>query len=165
MSGLLSDHALNVRPPGRRAFSLLELAAVLVIVALLAAATITRLGSSTLDNVGAEGCTRLLALDLIQARRRTIATGDNHYLLLSTAGSSVTGYTMFRRAAGGDVAVDQPRQVAAGVTVISSHATLEFDFDGASLAAYSLSIAGPQRSWSVSTVIATGAVQAVETTP
>jgi hypothetical protein len=138
---------------------------VLVILALVAAATVTRFGSNTLENLGAEGFARRLALDLIQARRRTIATGDNHYLQLAVSGGAVTGYTMVCRAAGGDAAVEQPRQVPAGVTVTASHTTLEFDFDGAALAAYSISIAGPKRSWSVSTVIVTGSVQTVETTP
>jgi prepilin-type N-terminal cleavage/methylation domain-containing protein len=160
-----TDHDSKARrPQGRRAFNLLEMVAVLVIVALLAAAGVTRFGSSTLENAGADGFTRKLAADLLQARRRTIATGDNHYLQLTIVASKVTSYDMYRRAAGGDVVVDQTRTVPAGVTVTASHATLEFDFDGAALAAYSISVAGPRRSWAISTVIATGAVQTVETT-
>jgi hypothetical protein len=134
--------------------------AVLAIVALLAAAGVTRLGSSTLENVGAEGFARSLALDLMQARRRTIATGDNHYLQLTVAGSSVTSYAIYRRAAGGDVVVEQTRIVPAGVTVAASATTLEFDFGGASLAAYTVTVSGPQRTWTVSTVMATGATVA-----
>jgi hypothetical protein len=132
---------------------------VLVIVALVAAAGVTRFGSSTLENVGAEGFARKLALDLMQARRRTIATGDNHYLQLALAGSNVSSYTMYRRTAGGDVAVDETRTVPAGVVATASHATLEFDFGGAALAGYSVAVAGPNRSWTVSTVMATGAVR------
>jgi hypothetical protein len=132
---------------------------VLVIVGLLAAAGVSRFGSGTLENVGAEGFARKLALDLMQARRRTIATGDNHYLQLTLAGSNVSSYTMYRRAAGGDVVVEQTRTTPSGATVSTSHATLEFDFSGASLAAYSITVAGPNRTWSVSTVMATGAVR------
>ena len=149
------------RPQGRRAFNLLELLAALAIVGLLAIAGISRFGSGTLENVGAEGCARKLALDLMQARRRTIATGDNHYLLMNIVASKVTSYTMYRRAAGGDVVVDQTKTVPAGVTVTTSHGTLEFDFDGASLAAYSIVVAGPNRTWTVSTVMATGAVRTI----
>jgi prepilin-type N-terminal cleavage/methylation domain-containing protein len=145
----------------RRAFNLLELVAVLAIVALVAAAGVTRFGSSTLENVGAEGFARKLALDLMQARRRTIATGDNHYLQLTVAGSNVTSYTMYRRAAGGDVIVEETRTVPAGATVATSAATLEFDFSGASLAAYTVTVSGPNRTWTVSTVMATGAVRTV----
>jgi prepilin-type N-terminal cleavage/methylation domain-containing protein len=147
------------RPPGRRAFSLLELISVLAIVALLAAAGVTRFGSGTLENVAAEGFARKLALDLMQARRRTIATGDNHYLQLTVVGSNVTAYTMYRRASGGDVIAEQTRTVPSGATVATSHSTLEFDFGGASLAAYAITVTGPNRSWSVSTTMATGAVR------
>jgi hypothetical protein len=133
--------------------------AVLVIVALLAAAGVTRFGSSTLENAGAEGFARKLALDLMQARRRTIATGDNHYVQLTLAGPNVASYTMIRRAAGGDVVVDQIRTVPAGAIVTASHTTLEFDFGGAALAAYTIAAAGPNRTWTVSTVMATGAVR------
>jgi len=150
----------KARPPqGRRAFSLLELLAALTIIGVLAAAGITRFGSGTLENVGAEGFARKLALDLMQARRRTIATGDNHYLQLTIVASKVTSYTMWRRAGGGDVVVDETRTVPAGADVTASHATLEFDFDGTALAAYSIAVAGPNRSWTVSTVMATGAVR------
>ena len=132
---------------------------VLVIVALVAAAGVTRFGSSTLENVGAEGVARKLALDLMQARRRTIATGDNHYLQLTLAGSNASSYTIYRRTAGGDVVVEQTRTVPAGVVATASHTTLEFDFGGAALAGYSIAVAGPNRSWTVSTVMATGAVR------
>jgi hypothetical protein len=132
---------------------------VLAIVALLAAAGVTRFGSGTLENVGAEGFARKLALDLLQARRRTIATGDNHYLLLTTSGANVTGYTIYRRSSGGDLVVEQNRTVPSGVTVTTSHVTIEFDFGGNSLAAYAVTVAGPNRSWTVSTVMATGAVR------
>jgi prepilin-type N-terminal cleavage/methylation domain-containing protein len=151
------------RPTGRRAFSLIELAAVLVIVGLLAAAGLTRWGSNTVQNLSGEGFARRLALDLVQARRRTIATGDNHYLQLSPSAGSVANYTMYRRAAGGDTVVEQTRTVPSGVTASASHATLEFDFDGASLATYSMAIVGPNRTWTITTVMATGAVQTATT--
>ncbi len=147
------------RMAARRAFSLIELLAVLVILGLLAAAGFARYGSSTVQHLAGEGFARRLALDLIQARRRTIVSGDNHYLQLSPAAGNITSYTMYRRASGGDVVVEQTRTIPTGVTASASHATLEFDFDGASLAAYSASIVGPQRTWTVTTVMASGAVQ------
>jgi prepilin-type N-terminal cleavage/methylation domain-containing protein len=149
------------RPPKRRAFSFTELIAALAIIGLLAVAGITRFGTSTVENLGAEGFARKLALDLQQARRRTVATGDNHFLLLNVVSSKVTSYTMYRRAAGGDVVAEQMRTVPANVNVTTTHTTLEFDFGGASLAAYSIVVAGPNRTWTVSTVIATGSVQIV----
>jgi prepilin-type N-terminal cleavage/methylation domain-containing protein len=160
---MIIGHAggLANRTAARRAFSLIELLAVLTILGLLGAAGFARYGANTIQNVSGEGFARRLALDLIQARRRTIATGDNHYLLLSPAAGNFTSYTMYRRASGGDVVVEQSRSTPTGVTASASHATLEFDFDGASLAAYSASIVGPQRTWTVTTVMVTGAVQTV----
>ena len=148
--------------PSRRAMSLLELTAVIAIVGLLAVASITRYGYSALGNGGAEGFARKLSLALSHARRSTISTGDNHYLLLTTSGSNVTSFALFRRASGGDVQVDQTRSVPSDVTVTSGATTLEFDFDGSALAAYSISVAGPDRSWTVSAVAVTGAVQVTE---
>ena len=147
------------RRASRSGFSLLELASLLVILALLAVAGISRFGSSTVQTLSAEGFARRLALDLVQARRRTIATGDNHYLQLAPSAGSVTTYVMYRRADGGDAVVEQLRTVPAGVTCSASHATLEFDFDGAALGAYSVTVTAPTRSWTVSTVAATGRVQ------
>jgi prepilin-type N-terminal cleavage/methylation domain-containing protein len=155
--------ACRGRPPKRCGFSLIELASVLAVVALLAAAGLTRWGSGTVENVSGESFARRLALDLMQARRRTIATGDNHYLQLSPAAGNVTSYMIYRRASGGDVVVEQTRTTPSGSTVAASHATLEFDFDGAALAAYSVTVTAPSRSWTVSTVMATGAVQTTAT--
>jgi hypothetical protein len=142
---------------------LIELASVLAIVALLATAGMMRWGSGTVENVSGEGFARRLALDLLQARRRTIATGDNHYLQLSPSAGSVASYGLWRRASGGDVVVDATRSTPTGVAVAASHATLEFDFDGAALAAYSVTVTAPNRTWTVSTVMATGAVQTTAT--
>ncbi len=147
-----------------RAMSLLELVAVTSIIGLVSLTAITRFGHSTIDNTSAEGFTRKLSLDLLQARRRTIATGDNHYLQLTISGSNVTSYVLMRRASGGDTAIDEVKTVPGGVAVTTSHTTLEFDFEGAALAGYSISISGPNRSWSLSVITVTGMVEVLETT-
>ena len=108
------------RESSRRAMSLLELAIVGVMLALLALAGISRFGHNTLANGGAEGFTRQLSLALAHARRGTISTGDNHYLQLSPASGNVTSFVLMRRAAGGDVQVDQIRTVPQDVTVTSA---------------------------------------------
>ena len=153
------------RECSRRAMSLLELVIVVAIVGLVTAASVSRFGHSTLGNGGAEGFSRKVALALSHARRATIATGDNHYLLLTTSGGNVSSYALFRRAGGGDVQVDQTRTVPQDVTVTATATTLEFDFEGAALAAYTISVVGPDRSWDVSVVGLTGAVVVTETTP
>lgn len=142
----------------RRAFSLVELMAVIALLALIAAAAIGRFCTGTLENVAAEGYARRLAVDLHQARRRTIATGDNHYLSITVASGKVTTYTMYRRASGGDVVVDKARLTPSGVSVTTSSTTPEYDFDGATLAAYTIAATGPTRTWTITTTMATGAV-------
>ena len=153
------------RSSERRAFNLLELVAIILLVGLAGVAAIGRFGSETLQNASSEGYARRLALDMSQARQRTVATGDNHYLLMTLSGGNVASYTVYRRDPGGDVIIEQTTDTPAGVTVVASHTTLEFDFDGAALAAYSVSIAGPNRSWSVTTTPLTGTVNTVDTTP
>jgi hypothetical protein len=145
--------------------SFLEMVAVLAIVGLLTVAAITSYGSSTLSNGGAEGFVRKLALALVHARRATIATGDNHYIQLSPSAANATSFALYRRASGGDVQVDQARTVPQDVTLSASHATLEFDFDGAALAGYTLDVTGDNRSWNISVVTLTGSPAVSETTP
>ncbi len=153
------------RTPVRRAMSFLELAIVVAIVGMLTATAITTFGSSTLSNGGAEGFARKLCLAMVHSRRATISTGDNHYLQLTPSAANATSYAMFRRTGGGDVQVDVTRPVPQNVTLSASHAILEFDFDGASLASYSIDVAGDQRSWNLSVVTLTGTVSVTETTP
>jgi len=146
------------RENSRRAMSLLELTIVVAILGLLSVASITRFGHSTLANGNAEGFARKLSLALVYARRSSISTGVNHFVRLS---GNINRFTLY----GFNAAIDEPEYVPEGVTVTSSIAALEFDFEGAALGAYSVDIVGPNRSWNVSTVILTGAVRMVETTP
>jgi prepilin-type N-terminal cleavage/methylation domain-containing protein len=149
----------------RRAFSFLELVAVIAMIGVVALAAGAYLGTSSLGNGEAEGFARKISLALNYARRSTISTGDNHYLQLAYSGGNVASYTLYRRAAGGDVQVDDTKTVPQDVTVTSAQGTLEFDFEGAALAAYNISVAGPNRSWSVAVVPVTGAIRVTETTP
>ena len=150
------------RESSRRAMSLLELAIVAVILSLLTGAVLTRYGDNALGNGGAEGFARKLALSLVQARHSTISTGDNHFLQLTSSGGSIVSYALIRRASGGDIQVDETRTVPLDVTVTSADSVLEFDFEGSALASYSVTVAGPDRSWSVSVVMLTGATQVAE---
>ena len=147
-----------------RALSLLELVASIAIMGLLAVAATTFLGSSATGNSGAEGFARKLALALVHARRSTISTGDNHYLSLTSSGGNVVSFSLIRRASSGDIQVDDTRTVPQGVTVTSAQSTLEFDFEGAALSAYSITVAGPDRTWVVSVIPLTGTALVNETT-
>ncbi len=163
----MDNHAFRIqrmacRDNSRRAMSLLELTIVVALLALVTTAAITRYGHDALGNGSAEGFARKLALSLTHARRSTIATGDNHYLQLTSSGGSVTSFALIRRATAGDTQVDQTHSVPLDVTVTSASSVLEFDFEGAALGAYTVTVAGPDRSWTISVVMLTGAVQVVE---
>ena len=146
----------------RRAFSLLEVLAVVVLIGFLSLAGGTMLGNTSLANVGAEGLARKISLALVHARRSTIATGDNHYLQMTPSGANVSSYAMFRKTGGGDVQTDTTCTVPTDVTVTSNSDTPEFDFEGAALGSYTITVAGPDRGWSISVALLTGAVQVAE---
>ena len=153
-----------LRAPARRALSLVELTGVAAIVGLVAVAAIGSFGHGTIANGSAAGTARKLSLALAHARRATISTGDNHYVQLSPSTGTITSFTVMRRDTT-DIQAEQSFPIAQDVTVTSADRELEFDFDGTALGAYSVSIASPDRSWSVSVVQLTGKVSTTETTP
>ena len=118
----------------RRGVTLLELLVVVFFIGVLAAVAIGRLGKTALGDFGAEGDARRLSLDLAQARR----------------------------AAGGDVAVDEYRGFPSQAVVTVSHGQAEFNFEGQALAAYQITLAGPNRTWQADVVPVTGAVRISE---
>ncbi len=149
----------------RQAVTLLELIAVVAILGIFAVVAISRIGPGTLYNFGARADARRLAVDLLQARRGSIATGENHYLAFTVVGGEATGYALFRRKAGGDVAVDTPHEFPGNVVVTTSHADAEFTFEGAALAAYQIELTGPEQTWQVDVVPVTGAIDVLQTAP
>ena len=146
----------------RGGFSLMELLAVSALIAIVAAAGIARYGGGTLGSLGARTDARRIALDLLQAQRRTIATGDNHLIRFTPAAASPTSYTILQRSGGGTVTVEATREIASGVTVTASHVDCEYTFDGTALAAYSITVVGGGRTWQISVVPATGNARVVE---
>lgn len=146
----------------RRGTNLLELTAVVGIVALVTTASISRFGSNAIGNGSAEGVARKLALSLTYARRATIATGDNHYVRLNDSGGNVVSYDIIQRASGGDVQVDETRNLPTDVSITSSSATLEFEFSGSGLMSYSVVVSGPNRNFNVIVDWLTGSVRVAE---
>lgn len=136
--------------------TLLEVIAVVVIIGIVAASVATRFGFATLGDTGAAGFARELSLDCLQARRRAISTGDDHTVRFTIAGGKATQYALYQRGGSGDVLVDQVHVVPDDVTVTPSATDFEFTFTGDSLASYTAAIQGPDRSWNVTIVQATG---------
>ncbi len=150
----------------RRAVTLLELLAVVAILGIFAVIAVSRIGPDALQNFGARADTRRLALDLLQARRRSIATGENHYLAFAGGGGPTTGYTLYRRSASsGNIAVDEPHAFPGDVVVVTSHAEAEFTFEGTALAAYQVTLVGPQQTWQVDVVPVTGTARVTQAAP
>jgi len=150
------------RAPARRAFSLMELMSVLLIIGLLGSMAFLRFGDSTYNTTTAEGFVRAMVLDLRQARRRTISTGDDHYLLLSRSGGVVTSYTLYRNAAGVPYVVDRTVDVPAGAVVTTATDQWTFDFDGSLVGAWgtgTIVVTGPFHAWTLTVYRATGIVK------
>ncbi len=131
-----------------------------VIVGILAVVAVGRMGYGTLGDFTARAEAKRLAVDLLQARRRSISTGENHSL--DFTGSPATGYTLIRRAAGGDVAVDEPYIFSDAVVVTVSATEAEFNFEGQALAAYQITLTGPDQTWQVDVVVATGTAKVTQ---
>lgn len=137
--------------------TLLELAAVVLIVGMLGIMAATRYGGSAVTEVGTEGFAQRLVLDCLQARRRAISTGDAHLLRFTITGGEASQYALYRSQGGSDVRVDDFRAVPDGVTVATGGATdLVFNFLGEAAASYSITVTGPNRSWSVTVPQLTG---------
>lgn len=145
------------RASARRAMTLFEIIAVTFIIGLVSLMAVTRYSMTTLADIGAQGFARRLALDCSQARRRAIATGDNHLLRFTLAGGYATQYALFRRVSGVATLVDDVHAVPANVTVATAGTTdMEFQFTGEALASYTITITAPDRSRTVTVPQVTG---------
>ena len=144
------------RASARRAMTLLEIAVVVVIIGILGAMAVTRYGGSTLADIGAKGFARRLALDSSQARRRAIATGDNHLVRMTIVGGKATEYAVYRRSGASTILVDDVITVPMSVDVATSDTDLEFTFTGEALASYTVTVQAPDQTWTVTVPQVTG---------
>jgi len=143
--------------PARRAQTLLELVGVVLIIGLLATMAVTRYGASTVSDVGAQGFARRLMLDCLHARRAAISTGDNHLVRFTISGGKATEYAVLRRQGGNTTQVDASRAVPSGVDVTTAGTTdMEFTFTGETLTSYTVTIAAPDRTLTVTVPQVTG---------
>src|SRR5215213_2236625 len=155
----LQSHANNMarRAPARRAMTLFELIAVVFIIGIVSLMAVTRYSTTTLADIGATGFARRVSLDCAQARRRAIATGDNHLLRFTLSGGNATQYGLYRRSGASTTLVDDVHAVPANVTVTTGGATdIEFQFIGEAIASYTISITAADRSITVTIPQVTG---------
>ena len=143
----------------QRGFTLLELIVTVSLVATFAAVAIARLSSSTQANLSTNGDARRLALDLLQAQRRAISTGNNHYVEFTTSGGTIVSYTLYQRQGGSNVVADATHTFNTQITVTTSATDLEYQFDGTALASYTVTLAGPNMTYQVAVTASTGNVK------
>lgn len=150
------DH-MAPRASARPAMTLFELIAVVSIIGIVSALAVTRYSSTTLADIGATGFARRVALDCGQARRRAIATGNNHLLRFTLAGGNATDYAIYAKVGSAYTPVDDVHTVPANVTVTTGGVTdVEFQFTGEAVASYTISITSPDRAKTVTIPQVTG---------
>lgn len=150
---------IRTTPPGRTPLSpaqpagmtLVEVLMVVVLIGIMSAVVVTRLGSGSIGRPGVQAAARRLALDLRHARSLAISEGINHYV-----GFDPQGYTIFRRASGSDVAVESYRTLPKGVDGTITAWTAEFEPTGAALAAFRCDFVGSGVTYRVQVIAATG---------
>jgi hypothetical protein len=117
----------------------------------------TRYGSTTLADVGGQGFARRLSLDLLQARQRAIANGNNHFVRFTIAGGKATQYAVYSRQGVTVTLLDEVNLVPADVNVTTAGTTdAEFTFTGEALASYTITVQAPDRTWTVTVPQVTG---------
>jgi type II secretory pathway pseudopilin PulG len=147
----------------RAGHTLLELVAVFVILAIVAAAGVVAFRGSVLDVVEAEITARRIGMQLDKARRMAISDGDNHLVGFTSSGGDVVGYTLQHRLDGsGTEDVGAYHLIPAGLTVTVSPGDPEFQFEGNATATTTISVVGNGRTWQITVIAVTGATQFAE---
>jgi prepilin-type N-terminal cleavage/methylation domain-containing protein len=145
------------RASARRAMTLFELIAVVFIIGIVSAMAVTRYSTTTLADIGATGFARRVSLDCGQARRRAIATGNNHLLRFTLVSGNATQYGVYSHVGSTYTLVDDMHAVPANVTVTTGGVTdVEFQFTGEANASYTISITSTDRSKTVTIPQVTG---------
>jgi Tfp pilus assembly protein FimT len=145
------------RASTRGAMTLFELIAVVFIIGIVSLMAVTRYSTTTLADIGATGFARRLSLDCAQARRRAIATGENHLLRFTFVGGNATQYGLYRRSGASTTLVDDIHAVPANVTVTTGGVTdIEFQFTGEAIASYAVSVTSADRSKTITIPQVTG---------
>jgi prepilin-type N-terminal cleavage/methylation domain-containing protein len=149
------------RASARRAFSLIELISVLMIIGLLSSMAFLRFGHTAFNSTSTEGFVRTLMLDLRQARARTISTGDDHYVLLNRDAGVVSSYSIYRTTGTGNWVVDRMVEAPTGATIVTAADQWQFDFDGSlggGTGAATITVEGDHYTWTITVYRATGTV-------
>ena len=142
----------------RAGFTLVELLIVIAISFILLGVGAIRISRSPILMAASQRVAHRLVADLRLAQSQAITDARNHYLLFTSNGTKFVQYAIFRADPSGDVQVLPTRTLPDDVALTGNSSRAEFTPGGDALAAYSFTITSPGRSYSVSVVMATGAV-------
>ncbi|MFP4057489.1 MAG: GspH/FimT family protein [Candidatus Brocadiia bacterium] len=154
----LPARTTRTAPRGPGGFTLLELSLALLLGGILMAVAAVRLGASGVFRAEGERVARRLVADLRMAHSQAIAERKNHYLEFTGNNTRFTHYAIYRVEAEPDVQVEPVRRLPDSVALTGSAARAEFTPRGDALAAYSYTVASPDRTYTISVTLATGAV-------
>ncbi len=150
----------NARPHHeRRAFSLLELTAVIAIVGLISGMAIIRFGHDTIAVVDGEGFVSRLSKSLQVARRISIAEGSGGTLQFNRDSGNVASFQILRDTGSGDVEVDSIVSVPNDVTVTTPADRWNYDYSGALVTPASggtITVNAPGWTWTLQSFATTG---------
>lgn len=150
----------NARPRfERRAFSLLEMTAVIGLIGLTAGMAISRFGHDTIAVIDGEGFVSQLSAGMQVARRMSISEGSGGTLQFDRASGDISAFRILRDTGSGDVEVDSVISVPSNVIVTSLADRWNFDFSGALITPASggtITVTAPGWGWNVQLFATTG---------
>lgn len=151
---------INRRTARRAAYTLIEVVAAAGIMGLVATLAVSSVRLASLGNYGADADTRKLAMVLHDARRRAIASGDNHLVKWRTAGRKILGYGVYRRRGRRLEQIDEDFFFSRDVRVsVSPRRRMpEFRFEGDAVRSFTIRIRSRERRWKLTLVQAGGGI-------
>lgn len=154
-------------PRERRAYSLLEMTAVVAIIGIMGGIALMRFGHDTLSVTSAEGCVRQLALSLSLARRQAMSEGTPAAVIFNrdadTSAIETAQVARIDDGSGSEVITftEATIDVPSGVTVNTVNDRWEFDYTGSltlPAAGGTFTVDAPGWQWSLTINAATGRV-------
>lgn len=147
----------GVRRFGRRAFSLIEIAAAITLTGLLAAVSARFFATAALRSAETAVNAQTLQLELERVRRLAIQTGDPHGLRFQRSAGRVVAIVPYRRtSATSERVIPGRRAVPNGIVMKTKHPAIEFDTEGTTSAGHSVQLQTKERNWQLNVVPVTG---------